>query len=205
MLLVGLTGGIGAGKSTVARMLERRGAVVIDADVLARQALLPGTPGYTKVTELFGPEIIGADGHIDRGTLAKRVFSDDEARVALESITHPEVFRLLSEALEDYRDTNTIVVFDAPLIVEAGFASACDAVVVVSAPEEAQVARVMQERGMTEDAARARLRAQAPAAEKERVADFVIRNDGTMEDLERSLDAVWTRLAEAARAKRADR
>ena len=205
MLLVGLTGGMGAGKSTVARMLEQRGAVVVDADVLARQALMPGTAGYTKVTELFGPEIIASDGEIDREALARRVFADDEARVALESITHPEVFRLLGDALEDYRDTDRIVVFDAPLIVEAGFASACDAVVVVTAPEDAQIARVMKDRGMTEDAARARLRAQAPTTEKEQVADLVIRNDGTTEDLDRSVDVVWERLTEAARAKAAGR
>ncbi len=196
---------MGAGKSTVARMLERRGAVVIDADILARQALLPGTPGYTKVTELFGPEIIGPDGDIDRAALAKRVFSDDEARVALESITHPEVFRLLSQALEDFRDTDRIVVFDAPLIVETGIHEACDAVVVVTASEEAQIARVMRDRGMTEDAARARLRAQAPDSEKERLADFVIRNDGTTEDLEAAVHTVWEKLAEAARAKSAGR
>ena len=205
MFLVGLTGGIGAGKSSVARMLERRGAVVVDADVLARQALLPGTPGYTKVTELFGPEVIAADGEIDRQALARRVFSDHEARVALESITHPEVFRLLSETLEDYRDTDRIVVFDAPLIVEAGFAGACDAIVVVSASEELQVARVVRDRGMSEDAARARLQAQAPVSEKERVADFVIRNDGTMEDLDHAVEAVWQKLTEAARAKTPDR
>ncbi len=201
MLLVGLTGGIGAGKSTVARMLERRGAVVIDADILARQALLPGTPGYTKVTEVFGPDIIGPDGDIDRATLAKRVFSDDEARVALESITHPEVFRLLSKSLEDYRDSDRIVLFDAPLIVEAGFQDACDVIVVVISPEEAQLARVMEGRGMTEDAARARLRAQAPTSEKEQVADFVIRNDGTIRELENAIDALWRELTEAARAK----
>lgn len=201
MYLVGLTGGMGAGKSTVARMLERRGAVVIDADVLARQALLPGTSGYTKVTELFGPEVIAPDGEIDRDALARRVFSDDEARVALESIIHPEVFRLLGDALEDYRDTDRVVVFDVPLLVESGFHTACDAVVVVTAPEEAQIARVMQERGMAEDAARARLQAQAPASEKERVADFVIRNEGTMEDLDSEVGDVWTKLREAARAK----
>jgi dephospho-CoA kinase len=201
MLLVGLTGGMGAGKSTVARMLESRGAVVIDADVLARQALLPGTPGYTKVTELFGPDIIGADGDIDREALAQRVFADDEARVALESITHPEVFRLLSESLEDYRDTDRIVVFDAPLIVETGFASACDAVVVVTAPEDAQVARVVKARGMAEEAARARLRAQASTSEKERVADFVIPNEGSIEELESAVDGLWNELTEAARAK----
>ncbi len=205
MFLVGLTGGLGAGKSTVGRMLERRGAVVIDADVLARQAVLPGTPGYTKVTELFGPEIIGHDGEIERAALARRVFSDKEARVALESITHPEVFRLLSEALEDYRDTDRIVVFDAPLIVETGIHEACDAIVVVTASEEAQVARVMRDRGMTEEAARARLRAQAPDSEKERIADFVIRNDGTTEQLEDGVDTVWEKLIEAARAKSADR
>ncbi len=203
MFLVGLTGGMGAGKSTVARMFEQRGAVVIDADILARQAILPGTPGYTKVTELFGPDVIAPDGEIDRQALARRVFSDHEARVALESITHPEVFRLLSEALEDYSGTDRIVIFDVPLLIESGFQDACDAIVVVTASEQTQVARVVRERGMSEDAARARLGAQARTEEKERVADFVIRNDGTTEDLERSVDAVWAKLEEAVRAKTA--
>ena len=203
MLLVGLTGGMGAGKSTVSRILERRGAVVYDADVLARQAVLPGTPGYTKVTELFGPEVIGQDGEIDRQTLAGRVFSDHEARTALESIIHPEVFRLLSEGVEDHRDSDRIVVFDAPLLVETGFHDVCDSVVLVTASTDAQIERVVRERGLTEDAVRARLAAQRSDADKERVADFVIRNDGSLEDLERSVDELWETLVEREREKRA--
>ena len=202
MLLVGLTGGMGAGKSTVGRLLERRGAVVYDADVLARQAVLPGTPGYTKVTELFGAEILAEDGEIDRQALAGRVFSDHEARTALESIIHPEVFRLLSEGMEDHRDSDRIVVFDAPLLVETGFHDLCDAVILVTASEEAQVDRVVRERGMTEESVRARLSTQTSDAEKERVADIVIRNDGSPEDLERAVDDLWKTLVERERAKR---
>jgi len=201
MYLVGLTGGIGAGKSTVARMLEKRGAVVFDADVLARQAVLPGTPGYTRVTELFGPGILRPDGEIDRRALARRVFSEADARTALESIIHPEVFRLLSEGLEDYRDTERIVVFDAPLVVETGFHEVADAVVLVVASEETQLDRVAKERGMTEEAVRARLRAQASTEDKKAVADFVVRNDGTLEDLEQAVQEVWDQLLERAAAK----
>ena len=203
MLLVGLTGGIGAGKSTVARMLERRGAVVYDADVLARQAVLPGTAGYTKVTEVFGPEIIGEDGEIDRAALAARVFSDDEARTALESIIHPEVFRLLSQGVEEHRDTDRVVVFDAPLVVETGFHQIADAVILVTASEQTQIERVVRDRGMSEGAVRARLAKQASDEEKAQVADFVIRNDGSTDDLKRSVDQLWKTLVERERLKNA--
>lgn len=199
MLLVGVTGGIGSGKSTVARMLERRGAVVFDADELARRATEPGTPGHAATARRFGPGVLAADGSLDREALARRVFRDPEARRALEAIVHPEVFRLLSEGVEPYRGTNRVVVFDAPLIVETGFRSACDVVVVVSARLEDQVARVTAARGMSAEDARGRIAAQAPQEEKERVADVVIRNDGSLEDLERKVDALWEQLQRRAR------
>lgn len=194
MLLVGLTGGIGSGKSTVARMLARHGAVVFDADELARRALDPGMPGHDKVVSVFGPSVVGPSGVIDRDRLARRVFADRDARRALESIVHPEVFRLLAEGVERYRNTRRVVVFDAPLIVETGFHEACDVVVVVAAAEPVRVARLVADRGMSEDDARARIAAQAADDDKERVADVVVRNDGTREELQQQVDELWREL-----------
>lgn len=194
MLLVGLTGGIGSGKSTVARMLAARGAVVLDADELARRAVEPGTQGYAKVVELFGAQVVGEDGRLDREAMAKRVFAEPDLRRALESITHPEVFREVAAAAEAYRGTDTVLVFDAPLIVETGFASACDVVVLVTGSTDTQVARLMADRGMSDDSARARIAAQAPTEEKRLVADFVIDNDGTLEELEAKVGDLWPRL-----------
>jgi dephospho-CoA kinase len=151
VLLVGLTGGLGAGKSTAARMLGQHGAVIVDADELARRALEPGTPGFEQVCDVFGRNILDAEGRIDRRQLAARVFADEGKRRALESITHPEVFRLLAETVESHRGTDHVVVFDAALIVETGFHEAVDVLVVVTAPEEDQVRRVAGDRGMTED------------------------------------------------------
>src|SRR5918996_336622 len=164
MLLVGLTGGLGAGKSTVARMLHDRGAVLVDA------------------------------GELDREAIAVAVFGEPERRRALESIVHPEVFRLLAEIVEARRDTDDIVVFDAPLIVETGFHDAVDVVVVITAPEEERLARAIRDRGMSADGARARIRAQLGDAEREAVADVVIRNDGTLADLQGRVDELWEQL-----------
>ena len=197
MLLVGLTGGIGSGKSTVARMLADRGAVVIDADVLARRAIDPDTPGREKVAEAF-PEVVTRDGDFDREALGAKVFADPEARRTLERIVHPEVFRLMDEELTRYRDTDRIVVFDAPLIVEAGAQDGFDVLVVVSAPEEMQVARLVQDRTMDEASVRERIAAQLPLEKKEAVADIVIRNDGLVKDLEHRVEDVWTELRSRA-------
>jgi dephospho-CoA kinase len=194
MLLVGLTGGLGAGKSAVARMLGERGAVVIDADELSRRALEPGTRAYQQVCDLFGDEVVEPSGVLDRSAIAERVFGDESLRRALESITHPEVFRLLADEVETLRGTDSIVVFDAPLLIESGFHRACDVVVVVTAPEAAQLARVRGSRGMTEEDARARLRAQIDPADREAAADVVIPNDGTLEELERRVDELWADL-----------
>lgn len=194
MLLVGLTGGIGSGKSTVASMLEQRGAVVFDADIFARHAIESGTPGHPRVVEEFGPEVLTEEGQIDREALAAKVFRDPEARRRLEAIVHPEVARQLREALVPYRDTNRIVVYSVPLLVEAGLESAFDAIVVVAASEEVRVERLASHRGMSEDAARSRIRAQVSDPEREAVADFVIRNDGSLRDLEREVVKVWEAL-----------
>jgi len=157
MLLVGLTGGIGSGKSTVARMLEKRGAVVFDADVLARQAVAPGTPGFDRVVERFGPNVLAPGGDLDREALASIVFADPAARRDLEAIVHPEVRRMFTEGCEEYEGTDRVVVFSAPLLVETGMHPAFQSLLVVSTSMENQVERLMRERGWSEAAIRARI------------------------------------------------
>jgi dephospho-CoA kinase len=204
VLLVGLTGGIGSGKSTVAKLLADRGAVVIDADVLAREAVEPGTPGFEKVVNRFGPELVdlAAGGILDRKQLAEIVFADERARKDLEAIVHPEVGRLLLEGVARHRDTDRVVVFDAPLIVEGGFGDGLDALIVVTAPREEQIARLIRHRAMDEDDAAARIAAQAPEAEKVARATHVIQNDGSMDDLQGRIEEVWEDLLARERAKR---
>ncbi len=197
MQFVGLTGGIGSGKSTVARLLADRGAVVLDADALAREAVDPGTPGFERVVRRFGKQLIeAATGELDRKALAATVFADEQARKDLEAIVHPEVFRLMSERVSALRGTDAVVVFDAPLIVETGFDQVVDVLVVVTASEEEQVARVVRERSMDPEEARARIRAQAPLEAKLARADEVIENDGDLVALERATGELWRRLAE---------
>jgi dephospho-CoA kinase len=191
MLLVGLTGGLGAGKSTVARLLAERGAVVVDADELSRQALEPGTRAHAQVCDLFGDEVLTPSGELDRAAIAAAVFTDEAKRRALESIVHPEVFRMLADTLEEQRGTDDVVVFDAALIVETGFHEACDVVVVVTATPEVQVARMTRDRGMSPEETRDRIAAQVAPAAREAVADVVIPNNGDLEELERRVDELW--------------
>jgi dephospho-CoA kinase len=200
MLLVGLTGGIGTGKSTVARMLEKRGAVVFDADVLARQAVAPGTPGFDQVVERFGPNVLAPGGGLDREALASIVFSDPAARRDLEGIVHPEVRRMFAEGCEEYRDSDRVVVFSAPLLVETGMHTAFDRLIVVSAPVATQIDRLMRDRGMAERDVQARIAAQLPLEAKAEVADILVDNEGTLEDLERRVERMWRDLDDQARA-----
>jgi dephospho-CoA kinase len=197
MLLVGLTGGIGTGKSTVARMLEKRGAVVFDADVLARQAVAPGTPGFDQVIERFGPNVLAPGGGLDREALASIVFSDPAARRDLEGIVHPEVRRMFAEGCEEYRDSDRVVVFSAPLLVETGMHTAFDLLIVVSAPVATQIERLMRDRGMGERDIQARIAVQLPLEAKAEVADILVDNEGTLEELERRVEQVWRDLAGA--------
>jgi dephospho-CoA kinase len=201
MLLVGLTGGIGSGKSTVAGMLERRGAVVVDADDLARRAVEPGTVGHTRVIEAFGREMLGRDGQIDRDRLARLVFSDPETRRKLESLVHPEVARLFSEMVEAYRDTDRIVVYVVPLLVERSLQTAFDVVVAISASPETRKARLGADRGMRPEDVQNRMSAQLSDDERERAAHFVIANDGTLEELERVVDDLWSEFLRRAEAQ----
>ena len=195
MLLVGLTGGIGSGKSTVARLLEKRGAVVFDADLLAREAVEPGTPGHAAVIDRFGADVLAPGGELDREALASIVFADPSARRDLEEIVHPEVRRLFAEGTEAYRDTERVVVFSAPLLVETGMHTAFEILVVVSATVATQIERLMRQRGMSESSIRARIEAQAPLEDKAAVADFLVDNEGTLDELESQVDRLWNDLS----------
>jgi dephospho-CoA kinase len=200
MLLVGLTGGIGSGKSTVARLLERRGAAVFDADALAREAVEPGTPGHDAVVERFGANVLAPGGELDREALASIVFADPAARRDLEAIVHPEVRRLFAEGCEAYRDTDRVVVFSAPLLVETGMHTAFEVLVLVSTPVETQIERLLRGRAMSEEQVRARIDAQAPLDEKAAVADVIVDNEGNLEDLEAQVDRLWDELRTRAAA-----
>lgn len=191
MLLVGLTGGIGSGKSTAARMLRDLGAVVFDADVLAREAVAPGTEGHRAVVERFGADVLAPGGELDREALAAVVFADPAARRDLEAIVHPEVRRLFAEGSEAYRDSDRVVVLSAPLLVETGMHSAFEVLVVMAVPEPVQVERLMRDRGMSEEEIRARMEAQAPLEDKAAVAHILLDNEGSPEDLERQVDRIW--------------
>lgn len=195
MLLVGLTGGIGSGKSTVARLLEKRGAVVFDADLLAREAVEPGTPGHAAVIERFGADVLAPGGELDREALASIVFADPSARRDLEEIVHPEVRRLFAEGSEAYRDTDRVVVFSAPLLVETGMHTAFEVLVVVSATVGTQIERLMRQRGMSEPSIRARIDAQAPLEDKAAAADFLVDNEGSLDELESQVERLWNDLS----------
>jgi len=194
VLLVGLTGGIGAGKSTVARLLAERGAVVIDADSIVRELQRPGTDVFRAIVERFGPDVVKADGSLDRERLADIVFRADESRSALNAIVHPAVYTVMSERIAELKDGDRVVVLDIPLLAEAGGGEGMDAVVVVEAGEDARVARVQEERGLDPEDVRARMAAQASSEQREALADVVIRNDGPVEDLRAQVDALWEQL-----------
>jgi dephospho-CoA kinase len=200
MLLVGLTGGIGSGKSTVARLLAERGAAVLDADSFAREALRTGSTGFDAVVARFGDGLIGPDGELDRGALAAIVFADEAARHDLESIVHPEVRRRIAEGISANAETDTVVVLESPLLIETGADRDCDVVVVVAAPAEAQIDRLISA-GMSETDARARMAAQSTLEEKAAQADVVLDNEGTLDELEAQMDTLWADLrARAATA-----
>jgi dephospho-CoA kinase len=194
VLLVGLTGGIGSGKSTVARLLEERGAVVFDADALAREAVAAGAPGQVAVVERFGADVLGPGGELDREALASIVFADPAARRDLEAIVHPEVRRLFAEGCEAYRDSDRVVVFSAPLLVETGMHTAFDVLVVVATSIPTQVERLLRDRAMSEEQVRARIAAQAPLEDKAAAADVVVDNEGSVADLEAQVDRLWNDL-----------
>jgi dephospho-CoA kinase len=192
-VLVGLTGGIGAGKSVVAARLAQLGAVVIDADRLAREVVAPGTDGLAEVVAAFGPEVLGPDGALDRPALGRRVFGDPVARQRLESIVHPRV-RARTAELVAAAPPGAVVVNDVPLLVETGIAGTFDVVVVVLASVQNRIRRLVGGRGMTPEEARSRIAAQATDEQRRAVADVVLENDGTVGELKAAVDQLWREL-----------
>ena len=190
MLLVGLTGGIGSGKSTVARMLRDRGAVVLDADVFARDAVRAGSDAFRAILRRFGADIVATDGELDRAKLAGIVFANRGALDDLEAIVHPEVRRMLADAIQAELDTDHVVVLVNPLLIEMGTHRDCDVVVVVSTEPQTQVTRSMA-RGMEEADVRARIAAQLPLDERAQQADVLLDNEGSLDELEAEVDVLW--------------
>jgi len=198
--VIALTGGIAAGKSTVARRWREHGAVIIDADALAREAVAPGSAGLEAIVERFGATVLDEHGALDRGALGRRVFADEAERSALNAIVHPEVRRLYREAVERSRDADprAIIVYDVPLLAEARARDEFDPVVVVDAPAETRVRRLMEQRDMTEGEARERVAAQVPDDERRALADIVIDASGALEHTLAQADAVWGTLRSRA-------
>ncbi|MFG2191041.1 dephospho-CoA kinase [Streptomyces sp. NPDC048639] len=201
MLKVGLTGGIGAGKSAVSRLLASYGAVIVDADKIAREVVEPGTPGLAAVVAEFGPEILAEDGTLDRPKLGSIVFNDPERLRALNAIVHPLVGARSAELEASARKEDAIVVHDVPLLAENGLAGLYDFVVVVDASTETRLDRLVRLRGMDEGEARSRMAAQATREQRLAVADLVIDNDGPLDALEPQVGKVWQELRERAAAE----
>jgi dephospho-CoA kinase len=203
MLLVGLTGGIGSGKSTFAALLAERGAQVIDADVIGHDALEPGQPAWHSIVDQFGDEVLSAGSMtIDRKRLADIVFADERKRAALNAIVHPEIFRRIADSIDALRGTDAIVVIDAALVFETGLADSCDVIVVVFSDKAVRTQRLQRSRGMTVDQITARMASQTDPQELVEKADIVVDNDGYLEDLVAEADRVWAEL-ETRNAQRA--
>jgi dephospho-CoA kinase len=190
VIRVGLTGGIGSGKSEVARLLAGHGAVVIDADRVAREVVEPGTEGLALVAAEFGPDVVGPDGALDRAALAGRVFTDPRARARLNGIVHPLIAARTRE-LAAAAPPGAVLVHDVPLLAENDLAGGYDLVLVVEAPAELRIQRLTRSRGMTEADARARMSVQASDAQRRAIADVVIDNGGDLAELAAAVDKVW--------------
>ena len=195
---VGLTGGIASGKSTVSTILRELGAVVIDADALAREVVARGTPGLAAVVAEFGDGLLTPEGDLDRPAMGALVFADESARRRLEAIVHPLVFERIVD-LETHAPAGAVVVHDIPLLAESGRAAGpdrggFDAVVVVDAPQDVQVDRMVRDRGWTEEDALSRIAAQATPEDRRAIATYLIENTGTREDLRREVEAVYAEL-----------
>lgn len=202
MLKVGLTGGIGAGKSEVSRLLASYGAVLIDADKIAREVVEPGTPGLAAVVEAFGPDVLTAEGTLDRPKLGSIVFADSQRLATLNAIVHPLVGARSME-LETAAGPDAVVIHDVPLLTENNLTGLYDLVVVVDASPETQLDRLVRLRGMTQSEARARMAAQATREQRRAIADLVIDNDGPLEQLEPQVREVWAELSRRAAAESA--
>jgi dephospho-CoA kinase len=191
VLVIGLTGGIGSGKSTVSALLAAKGAVVVDADEVVREQQRPGTPVFDAMVERFGPGIVGADGTLDRAAVADIVFADPQALEDLNTIVHPAVGAEIARRTEALSSTDAVVVLDVPLLVEASRGYPLAGLIVVDVDPDIAVERLVMQRGMTEEDARSRMSRQASREERRARADVVIDNRGTPSDLARQVDAIW--------------
>ena len=200
-VMVGLTGGIGAGKSTAAKLLAERGALILDADVAAREVVAPGTDGLAAVVAEFGSTVLDPEGALDRAALAAVIFADQDRRAALNAIVHPRVREWMAERVVAAPE-GTVVVQDIPLLVESGLAGLFELVVVVDAADAVRIARLVRDRGMTEQEASARIAAQAPREQRLAAADVVLNNDGTAEELADQVAELWNRIGALARTPR---
>ena len=197
MPIIGLTGAVGSGKSSIARILESKGAVVVDADAIGREVLQPGRKAFQQVRSRFGDEVTSSDGSLNRAALARIVFSDPVARSELEAITHPEILAEIARRIAEI-DASNIVILEAPLLYEAREqvekALRLDALIVVASRSEDQIERLVRARGMSPEDVQARISAQAPLEEKLGVADYVIENYGTLEELETEVNILWDQM-----------
>ena len=200
MYLIGLTGGIAAGKSTVARRLVELGAIEIDADLLARQAVEPGSFGLQQIVETWGTDLLSEDGELDRAALAKIVFGNEDERTKLEHIVHPRVRALAKEELARQPE-GAIVIYSVPLLVEANVELPFDLVITVEAPEEEQIRRMVQARGMTAEQAVARIKAQATPAQRANRADIILESNQSLGRLNDDVERLWGRISTLAKAK----
>ena len=200
MYLIGLTGGIAAGKSTVARRLVQLGAIEIDADLLARQAVEPGSFGLQQIVETWGTDLLSEDGELDRAALAKIVFGNEDERTKLEHIVHPRVRALAKEELARQPE-GAIVIYSVPLLVEANVELPFDLVITVEAPEEEQIRRMVQARGMTAEQAVARIKAQATPAQRANRADIILESNQSLGRLNDDVERLWGRISTLAKAK----
>lgn len=201
--VIGLTGGLASGKSTVAAMLRDLGAVVVDADAIVRELQEPGTPVYRAIVEAFGPDVVRPDGALDRSALASRVFTDTAARQRLNAIMHPRVRERIRQEVADLQariPAGAVVVLDVPLLLDTAprDAFSIDGVIVVVVDEATQIARFRARTGLSEEEARQRLRAQRPLREKVAEADWVIDNNGSPEETRRQVETLWRRLTASA-------
>jgi dephospho-CoA kinase len=192
-MLLGLTGSIATGKSTVANMLRRRGAVLIDADQVARKVVEPGSLGLNKIIENFGSEMVTAEGRLDRAKLGELVFNDEEARERLNALLHPliieEMKQLTGQSLK--KEPHSIVIWDVPLLIEENLTQFVEQVIVVYVPESIQLKRLMERNQLTETDAIKRMKSQLSIEDKKKVADYIIDNSGSLEDTERQVDQLW--------------
>jgi dephospho-CoA kinase len=205
VLLVGLTGGIASGKSVVAARFAEHGAVVVDADQIARQVVEPGTPALARIAEEFGPDVIAPDGTLDRAALGAQVFADAHKLATLNGITHPAIRELsrrrFAEAAE--ADPDAIVVYDVPLLTDARAKDEFDIVVVVSAPEAERIERMVSLRGMSVEEATRRIRSQVPEERRRALADIIVESGGTLDQTLARADEVWRQLLQRAVGGRA--